>query len=50
MITEVFTYMLSWLTVLFNMLLSKGGIIGIAIIVWPIFIRIVRVLRSIIKR
>ena len=48
--TEVFTAMLNWLTYLFDVLMSKGGIIGAAIVCWPIFVRIVRVLRSIIKK
>lgn len=47
---EVTQVLLSWLTKIFNMLLDKGDLIGIAIICWPLFSRIVRSLRSIIPR
>lgn len=48
--TDVMKVMLEWLTSIFQCLLDYGGIIGIAIICWPLFKRIVRAVRSIINR
>lgn len=47
--TEVFSAMLSWMTKIFDFLLA-GGIIGVAIVCWPLYSRIVRAVRSIISR
>ena len=47
---DVFEVMLEWLEDIFNMLLSTGGIIGVAIVCWPLYTRIVRAVRSIISR
>lgn len=48
--TDVMQAMLSWLQMIFDKLLSAGGIIGVAIVCWPLFTRIVRAVRSIITR
>lgn len=45
---EVTQFMIETLTRIFNMLLDKGDVIGVAIVCWPLFSRIVRALRSII--
>lgn len=47
--TDVMQFMIDSLTQLFNMLLSSGGQIGLAVVCIPLFIRMVRSLRSIIS-
>lgn len=43
-------FMVSSLRNLFDMLLAKGGYIGIAVVCLPLFSRIVAAVRSIIKK
>lgn len=47
---QVMEAMMMWLRELFTALFERGGYIGIFVITLPIFFRVVRALRSIIKK
>lgn len=48
--SEVMEFLIASFTKLFDVFLSSGGLVGVAIICIPLFIRIVRSLRSIISK
>lgn len=48
--TEVMTYLMTWLKQILDALLQYGGYIGLFIVCMPIFYTVVRALRSIISK